>query len=623
MNPKRAILWVGLIAVAVYANSVGNGFAYDDTTIVAQNPIVQEGRPLDAFAAPYWPRFAPGSGLYRPVTVASFAVEWGVFGGNPAGFHAVNVLLHAGVSVLVLLLLLQWLPVVPAFLGATVFAVHPIHTEAVANVVGRGELLASAFALSALLLYVRGRDWVEGRRVLRLMGIGALYFFAVASKEIAVTLPALLVLFELLVPRASDGGGNHPEERPGPFRRLAGEAPVFLVLCASLGLYLVARMSVLGTLLGELPAPELRGLDGGGRVLTALSLWPHYLRLLLLPLDLSADYSPGVLFPATGWTPEVVAGAAVLLLFAIGVFAAWRRSPGVAIALAWFGITILPVSHLLFPTGVLLAERTLYLPSVAVALLVAATWHACRDRPWLRGRVAPLLAVVVVAALFVRTVERNPSWMSTFTMLETLVKEHPESSLALRTVGASNARIGDLVAADEAYEAAARMAPRNYSVLTEVGHHHGERERWEDGERLLSQAVAVAPDRAAAYRLLAGQLIRQARYRDAHRLALEGLRRAGSDRELWSLVSETYIAKGDFDAALRAREAAIAQDPGSAHDLGRLADIHDLRGDVEAATMARRAAERASYQSAEQRSLNAAGRLDRPAPDGAAQEGTP
>ncbi len=607
MTTRKACLWAALVAVAAYANSAGNGFAYDDATIVVQNPIVQGGSPLRAFAEPYWPRHAPGSGLYRPVTVATFAMEWPLSGGNPSGFHVVNIGLHALISALVVLVLLRFVAVGPALLGGLVFAVHPLHTEAVANVVGRGELLAALFTLLAVLLYLAGRDWGPEWRALRLLVIGPLYLLALGSKEIAVTLPGILVVLELL-----------RRDRVGIRRWLSREWPVFAVLAAALVGYLVLRASVLGAVLGELPAPELRGLSSGERVLTALSLWPHFLRLLLAPFDLSVDYSPGVLFPARALTPEVLGGVLILMGFALGSALAWRRSPAVAIGLLWFFVTVLPVSHLLFPTGVLLAERTLYLPSIAASWLAAAAWSAltvARAHPRVRQG-ALVAAATVLVAFFVRTVDRNPTWMSTFTVLQTLVREHPESSLALRTLGSSHVRAGNVEQGLRAYEAAARLAPSNYSVLTEVGHFHGEQSAWEDAERILSDALAVAPDRPAAYRLLAGQYLLQGRYRDGHGLALAGLARVGSDRELWALVSESYIAKGDFDAALRARQAALGVDPVSASDLRRLADIQDFRGDPAAAEAARLASTEAERALAHRPTLNAVGRLAPPAASG-------
>jgi len=588
MTIQRATLWVGVLATLAYANAVPNGFAYDDTSILAQNEIVTEGRVLEAWKRPYWPRHSEDSGLYRPLTVSSFAAEWRVFGANPVGYHVVNVVVHATVSILVLWLLAGWTSVSGALVGASVFAVHPLHTEAVANIVGRGELYAAAFVLAALWLYDRGRQWRGLRRSGRLVAIGGLYFGGLAAKEIAVTLPGLMMLTDFLDTRTPGTAiGDSPKGHVRA-RGLAGvwsEFPVYVICVAALLGYLVVRTSVVGALLGDLPAPSLRGLSTSERLATAMSLWPHFVRLLVFPLSLSADYSPAVLFPVRSLVSvDALVGLMLLATLGAAVVLAWKRAPLIAFGIAWFGVAVSPISQILFPTGVLLAERTLYLPSVAVAAIAAGAWAIAHDRGspdakrFRRG--AHWVVAVVVALMLARTVARNPTWMSTFTVLDTLAREHPESSLALRTRATGLVRAGDFVGGAEMYETAVELAPANYSILTEVGHFYGERRAWLDGDRLLRQAVSVSPDRAAAYRLLTGQLIVQERYREAHKLAWDGLAAAGADRELFALVSETYVAKGDIPAALRARHAALGQDPESVSDLSRLGDLYEMAGDT-------------------------------------------
>jgi hypothetical protein len=88
---RRAALLVLLVVVGTYGNSVLNGFAYDDNTIIEGNPVVAEGRGVDALSSSYWPQVVAGARLYRPVTLSSFALEWRLWNGHPAGFHLVNV----------------------------------------------------------------------------------------------------------------------------------------------------------------------------------------------------------------------------------------------------------------------------------------------------------------------------------------------------------------------------------------------------------------------------------------------------------------------------------------------------------------------------------------------------
>jgi predicted Zn-dependent protease len=200
---------------------------------------------------------------------------------------------------------------------------------------------------------------------------------------------------------------------------------------------------------------------------------------------------------------------------------------------------------------------------------------------------AGVLGALVCLSLFVRSVLRNPSWLSTYTMVNTLALEHPESYMALQHRAAGLARVGEVDEAARHYDAALELAPRHYGLLVEAGGFFARQRREERAEALLRRAVAETPGQPTAYRLLAEQMIRLGRGREGHRIALEGLARAGPDRELWALVSESYIAKGDLEASARARRAAIGQDPSSAHDWTRLADVLEALGRVEEADRAR------------------------------------
>jgi predicted Zn-dependent protease len=240
------------------------------------------------------------------------------------------------------------------------------------------------------------------------------------------------------------------------------------------------------------------------------------------------------------------------------------------------------------PAGVLVAERTLYLPSVGAALALAAVVEVVRARAPARTlRLTATLGLVAGGALLLRTVERNPTWLSSYTVLNTLAQEHPESYMALRHTAEGLVRVGEVEEAARAYDLAVTLAPRHYGLLTEVGGFHARRRDDAKAEALLRRAVEETPTQPTAYRLLAEMLIRLKRGREAHAVALTGLARAGADRELWSLVSESYIAKGDLEAAVRARRAALGQEPGSGHDWGRLAELLDALGRSDEAEQAR------------------------------------
>ena len=281
----------------------------------------QRGDWAEALRRPWWPYRSEGTGLYRPLTSGALAGEWALFNGSSFGFHATNVLLHSAVSLLALLLLLELGSVPGAFAGAALFAIHPLHTEVVANVVGQAEILSALWYLAACLLYLRGRRWTGLPRVLRLLGLGVLYFLSLASKEIGVTLPGALLLLELVRPEPEGGKGT-------PFwSRVGDESPAFLLLGVSLAAYLGLRFLVLGTVVGEVAAPVFQVVGPTARVLTAIALWPQYARLHLFPLDLSSDYDPGVLFPSEGVDMGVIFGILILASLAAAAVKGLRTSP--------------------------------------------------------------------------------------------------------------------------------------------------------------------------------------------------------------------------------------------------------------------------------------------------------
>lgn len=463
-----ALATVVAVAGAVYLNSLGNRFALDDEAIIATNPQVHGVERIpEAVTGSYWPG-AGARGLYRPLSLATYAIDWELWDGDPFGFHLVNVLLHAAVSALVLLLLLGIGAALPAaWAGALVFAVHPVHVEAVANVVGRAEVLASLFLLAACVVYLKGRGgW-------RTAGpVALLYLLSLLSKETGITLPAVLMLLHWAEK------GDVREAAKAILRRW----PVFAAMATALGLYLALRVVNIGTFLGVEASPWFWGLPDRARILTAIRVWPEYLRLMLVPLDLVPDYGPAVITPQLDpFAPLVVLGALLGVLTVLVAWRARRTAPLLTATIAWFAVTVLPVAGVLFPVGVILAERTLYLPSVAVALAVAAVarWVGAREG-LTRPALAALMGVLVLGG--VRTWTGNLVWRDSLAVMNHLLDHHPENFRVQWGVADHFAARGDTAAALAHMELATRMVPGQVRV----------RDRY--GELLL----AASPERSSA-----------------------------------------------------------------------------------------------------------------------------
>ncbi|HEY6174438.1 MAG TPA: hypothetical protein VIX73_08350, partial [Kofleriaceae bacterium] len=350
LTRRQLFATVAGIALLVYLRALWNGFALDDVSIIQTNPWVHRWSELwQAFGQPYWPPWN-GAAMYRPLPIASYALDWHTR--SVMWMHAVNLLWHAGASVAVAALLIRLTESESAALvGGVLFAVHPLHVEAVANVVGRAELMAALFTVLAVYAALeRDRLW---------WSLGALAL-GLLCKETAATAPALVVWGWML------GIG-----RPGRRRMLAYVAGWTVVAV----IYLAIRWTILHPYgrLEHLAAVFIGASPLSVRFTTVAAL-SDIARLLVFPAVLRVDYSPNertlVTSPLDG---RFLAGLLCFLVWAGLLWLAWRRGRRVeAFGLGWIAIAFLPVANLFFPTGVLVAERTLYLPSVGLALAAGA-----------------------------------------------------------------------------------------------------------------------------------------------------------------------------------------------------------------------------------------------------------
>lgn len=507
-----AVLLLVAAASIVYLNSLANGFALDDVPIIRDNPNVRDLTDLRSiWLKPYWPYFGVELGLWRPFVTFAYALQWAVAGDSPVVFHAVNIGLHVVVTVLAFLLLERLTETGAALAGAMVFAVHPVHTEAVANVVGQAELIAAAALIGACLLHATrpaGLDIAWPRRLALL----ALFSIAVLTKEHAVVLPALLLAVDLAqrrIPLSGRGAAAYVN---------AMLMPMLLLGCALLA-YLAVRYPVLdGSLIGVEAGPQYSYLQGEHRVLNALRAFPEFLRLLVLPIDLSADYAPAMILPSESLGLMSAIGA-VLLAATVVLALLTPLHPAAGFAAAWFLISIITVSNLLFPIGVFIAERTLYLPSFALSAAIAYGAVALRPRLAPRGRrAAVLLLCGAVVLMGVRTWVRNPDWMDTETVLYSILRDHPESYKAQWTQATWQWQRGNLASARDHYELATRLYAHDSQLLAEHANFlrmQGDLDRAID---MLETAFNMHPYIPRSTVLLAIAYVEAGRYEDGLRM---------------------------------------------------------------------------------------------------------
>ncbi|HEX5832004.1 MAG TPA: hypothetical protein VFY16_13570 [Gemmatimonadaceae bacterium] len=532
-----------LLALAASATSLHNGFAYDDVPIIRDNVRIHS---LDGwwrlFGQSYWPP-PYDAALYRPLVMLGFAVQW-VAGGGAAGiFHVVNVVLYAAVCLAMYALAAAVLPRSAAFAAAALFAAHPVHVEAVGNVVGQAELWAALATLLAVIAYLRQR--ARGKpTAIGILALCATYALGCLAKEHAVMLPALLLAAECTL--VAD---------PRPLRaRVRDLLPLGAALAAVAVAYLVARGLAIGGMIGTIANVALARLTYGERLLAMLGVVPEWARLLLWPARLSADYSPPMIAAMRVREPGValVAGAVVLLLTVCLAVVIARRRSVVTFGLLWFGILILPVSNILVLSGVLLAERTLFLPSAGVCLAIGAgvAWlcERCDVAPHLVRWAAAAALLAVVGAGTWRSATRQPVWRDDETLFAQTVLDAPLNYRAHELYGRVLFRNGRPIAGERKLREALELYPYDPAVHNMLASAYREAGLCRPAIPLYREALVLAPDRAVYRAGLAACLLHEGSFVAARGEARIGLAYGGPSRaafERLAAAADSALASQD------------------------------------------------------------------------------
>jgi protein O-mannosyl-transferase len=556
---RVAVLLVASLAVLGSANSILNGFAYDDRPIIEVNGRIQSWDSLaTSFTQPYWPNeYGKDLGLWRPVVTGIYGVLWVTTDGNATAYHTALVLMHGLTAGLVVILFAELLPLAVAFLAGLIFAVHPVHTEAVANVVGMAEVWSTALYVGACIAFLRGT--AGGRRIgLRAtLAVSSLFALAFLSKESAVTLPGVLFLLD----------GARRERRtladiPDMLRKQGIVYGAIVLIAAGV---LVGRKLVLGTVADPMPPLGVELLAGDvPRMWTVTQAWPHYFRLLFFPSELSADYSPGVIPVTYGWNPTNLLGLLLALGALGGSIFAWRKGAMTrdsltarcaAFGVVWFVITISPISNILFLSGVILAERTLYLPSIGFA--VGAAWLLVefrRERP----RAAVGAMILILALMAGKSYSRNTVWMDNISLFNSLIRDHPESGRAQWLLADAAGMMGNVDQSIRAYAISIGILNGSYPLLIDVGRMLLRNGRDDAAELILKRAWEDRPDRGIAPQVLGVLYHNTGRFEEAvaaGRHAVDYYK--GKDPVSSHLLAQSLAALGRWDESVEARIVTI------------------------------------------------------------------
>lgn len=524
---RGGALVIAALGIAASASSVINGFALDDVAIIARNEAIHAlGDLPQLLTQAYWPpEFGPS--LYRPFTAIVFAFQWALGSGSPLVFHVVSITLYVAVSLLVLRVASQVMQPTAAFVAAAIFAVHPLHVEAVANVVGQAELWAAMMLLLALTRCLEGLR-VKAISSIDVVTISALFAAALMFKEHAIILPGLVLAAVAILP--SD---EAPRDR---FRRV-------LPLVAAMGFvavaFLVVRTLVLGRFAGGSTATVFIGQGYTTRLFTMLNVIPEWIRLFVWPASLSADYSPPRIETATAFEAAMLPGVVVMVAAAFTAIHSRRELPALTFSITLAGLALLIPSNLAIVTGFVLAERSLFLPSVGVAMVmglgVSRLIHAISAPGFRRVVLGSFAALLLMGVM--RSSQRSRAWRSNETLFRQTVLDVPTSYRAHLMLGELLWEKGERGEALSELAMAVRLSRKtDYYVRWLAADRFHAAGQLGMASRFYKEALALKPtDQRARYGAVMAFLA-QGYGADARELAVEGAERDPADPRFRRIV---------------------------------------------------------------------------------------
>jgi tetratricopeptide (TPR) repeat protein len=412
-------LAICLPALLSYSDSFHAGFTLDNEYIILRNPAVQAATSSNVNLilehTYWWPKMEVG--LYRPFTTLTYLFNYAVLGEkeNPFGYHLMNFLLHC-INVLLIYLLArrfihtEWLPE----LIAMAWAVHPVLTESVTNIVGRADLLAGAAILGGFLLYLSSKETSGWQRIACLVALLAITTVGVFSKENAVALLGIVILYE----------ATFWNEK----RNLRAAAMGCFAILVPILFLVYERSRLLASYPPQLPSFLDNPLFGARFVqgkLTVIAVMARYIWKIAWPATLSADYSYNQI-PLAGATLRDWIDWGVIATILVAAAVLYKRNKTVFFFMGFAFITFLPTSNLIFNIGTIMAERFLYLPAIGFTVCVVLIIHKLSERIGVR-MLAPIAMGLIIGGWGIRTYARNRDWQDDSSLATSSVKTSPES----------------------------------------------------------------------------------------------------------------------------------------------------------------------------------------------------
>lgn len=541
--PLFIVIFIFLIASFPYIHSIGHGFVGDDWDFIVNSKFIKDWRNIRIFFTADYLKLPPNEvDVQRPLMTLSLMLDYQIWGLEPAGYHITNVVFHALNSVTLFYLISAIIPggLFAPTVAASIFALHPIQTEAVNAVSFREDLLVTLFCLLSIILFLKGMR--SARKKMFFAVAITMYILALMSKEMAITLPMMLFLIHLTRERSF--------------------TPVIKEKWFYAGLLVVSLLFV--GILSFLEYPLGKSIPGSfGIVRYALNLPTitgiscNYLRLFIFPINLSISHD----FPRYKSFFQLDAGVCwigILILIGSGFYCMIRK-PVIGLFILWFFITIVPVSGIV-PIMEPVAERYLYFPSIGPIVLfsifLTGVWHRKRQT-------LPFLAMLLLT-YSVLTIERSRLWRDDYLIWRDAARKATESAHVHTYLGIAAYREGKLDESILELKKAESLNP-NSALLSIIYHNMGlayeAKGMHGDARDAYSRALSLNPYDVKVYYSIAVARTKEGKYLDAIEAFKKILYINPADKTVHYEMGLLYDKLGDYQQAAKEYRDALDVEP--------------------------------------------------------------
>jgi len=502
IKPIYCYLIIIAVTYFVFNNSLQNGFVFDDESVVVNNPSIQNpDNVLKYFTGEEGFHKVIGK-YYRPIVSSSYLMDFSIWGMDPYGFHLTNIIIHI-ISCLLLFRILSLMfsrykyRNLFSLFGTLIFAVHPIHTEAVTWICGRTDSIVTMFFFASFLFYIlftgyshhgnidKRSDQDNSGNYLYLILSLLFYVFGLLSKEMIVTMPVIILLYDFVY-------------RKKNLQYLKENYLSYLLFIAVTGIYLLIRESVLSGVPDRDSYLYFFNKDTEVVFWTMIKTIPVYFRLLFAPFGLLYHYN-GVITDSSSIL-DFSALLSLIFIFALiglSVFF-YKRDSIISFCILFFLVTLLPVMNII-PTMNLMAERFLYLTSFSLIVLITHLLMLASNKRDFGMLIVGVLIIII--SLGYMTYLRNMDWKTNETLFSSAIGY--EGSVILVNEGNIYSKSKKFDEAKKKYKRAIELRDNNLLAHHNLGLVYMIEGKLDSAEMRISRGIMIDSNAADGYYQLA------------------------------------------------------------------------------------------------------------------------